>query len=80
MTMFQKYNRDPELPRERRFPNLSGLLKLVGIGVAILILFTIVIRVTRIEAGHVGVEINLAGNQRGASEIPIRTGWVFIVR
>lgn len=77
MTMFQKYNRDPELPRERRFPNLSGLLKLVGIGVAILILFTIVIRVTRIEAGHVGVEINLAGNQRGASEIPIRTGWVF---
>jgi regulator of protease activity HflC (stomatin/prohibitin superfamily) len=24
----------------------------------------------------VGVQINLAGNQRGASEIPVRTGWV----
>ena len=23
-----------------------------------------------------GVEINLAGKQRGASEIPVRTGWV----
>ena len=33
-------------------------------------------RITRIEAGHVGVEINLAGRQRGASEIPVRTGWV----
>jgi regulator of protease activity HflC (stomatin/prohibitin superfamily) len=25
----------------------------------------------------VGIEINLAGSQRGPSEIPIRTGWVF---
>jgi regulator of protease activity HflC (stomatin/prohibitin superfamily) len=33
--------------------------------------------VTRIEAGFVGIEINLAGSQRGASEIPVRTGWVF---
>ena len=33
--------------------------------------------VTRIEAGYVGIEINLAGSQRGASEIPVRTGWVF---
>jgi regulator of protease activity HflC (stomatin/prohibitin superfamily) len=36
----------------------------------------VLLRVTRIEAGHVGVEINLAGQQRGASQIPIRTGWV----
>jgi len=33
------------------------------------------VRITRIEAGHVGVEINLAGRQRGAWEIPVR-GWV----
>ena len=32
--------------------------------------------VTRIEAGYVGIEVNLAGSQRGASEIPVRTGWV----
>jgi regulator of protease activity HflC (stomatin/prohibitin superfamily) len=56
------------------------LLKLgaIGIGVilVLLVLGVFLLRVTRIEAGHVGVEINLAGKQRGASEIPVRTGWV----
>ena len=33
--------------------------------------------ITRIEAGFVGIEVNLAGSQRGASEIPVRTGRVF---
>jgi len=28
------------------------------------------VSITRIEAGYVGVEVNLAGSQRGASEIP----------
>lgn len=42
----------------------------------ILLVFGVfLVRVTRIEAGHVGVEINLAGKQRGASEIPVRNGW-----
>jgi regulator of protease activity HflC (stomatin/prohibitin superfamily) len=36
-----------------------------------------IVRVTRVGAGYVGIEINLAGSQRGAQEIPIRTGWVF---
>jgi regulator of protease activity HflC (stomatin/prohibitin superfamily) len=56
------------------------LLKFAGIGVGVLIVLLLLgvflLRVTRIEAGHVGVEINLAGKQRGASEIPVRTGWV----
>ncbi len=56
------------------------LLKFAGIGigalVVLLLLGVFLLRVTRIEAGHVGVEINLAGKQRGASEIPVRTGWV----
>jgi hypothetical protein len=56
------------------------LLKYAAIGAGLLILLVVLssalIRVTRIEAGHVGVEINLAGQQRGASEIPVRTGWV----
>jgi len=38
---------------------------------------SILLRATRIEAGYTGIEVNLAGSQRGASEIPIRTGWVF---
>jgi regulator of protease activity HflC (stomatin/prohibitin superfamily) len=45
--------------------------------IAFLIISSFLVRVTRIEAGHVGIEINLAGSQRGPSEIPIRTGWVF---
>jgi regulator of protease activity HflC (stomatin/prohibitin superfamily) len=60
-------------------PPIPGLRTLV-IGAVVLILIVLVlsfvVRVTRIEAGHVGVEINLAGSQRGASEIPVRTGWV----
>ena len=60
-------------------PVIPGLRNLVILGAAILVilvLLSLVVRVTRIEAGHVGVEINLAGSQRGASEIPVRTGWV----
>ena len=61
-------------------PNWSSL-KLVIIGVlavlGVLFFFTTLARVTRIEAGYVGVEVNLAGAQRGAADIPVRTGWVF---
>lgn len=49
---------------------------LVVLVIAGIVLLNIV-RVTRIGAGYVGVEINLAGSQRGAQDIPIRTGWVF---
>ncbi len=42
-----------------------------------LIFFNYVAAVTRIGAGYVGVEVVLSGSQRGASEIPVRTGWVF---
>ena len=62
-------------------PGLFRLLKWVAIGVAgivaVLFFFNSVVNVTRIEAGYEGVEINLAGSQRGAADIPIRTGWVF---
>jgi regulator of protease activity HflC (stomatin/prohibitin superfamily) len=48
----------------------------VGAVLVLLILGVFLLRVTRIEAGYVGVEVSLAGKQRGASEIPVRTGWV----
>jgi len=48
----------------------------VGVLLVLLVLGMFLLRVTRIEPGHVGVQINLAGSQRGASEIPVRTGWV----
>ena len=62
--------------RPARNRNVKWLLLGVGVLLLLLVLGTFVTRATRIEAGHVGVEINLAGHQRGASDIPIRTGWV----
>src|ERR1700687_1999075 len=60
-------------------PAIPGLRNLIIGAVAVLVVIlalSFITRITRIEAGHVGVEINLAGSQRGASEIPVRTGWV----
>ena len=45
--------------------------------VAAVIFFHYIAAVTRIGAGYVGIEIFLSGSQRGPSEIPIKTGWVF---
>lgn len=74
-TIFGRDEREPKTYRMMHLPLRSiGILALVIIGV---ILLLSIFRVTRIGAGYVGVEINLAGSQRGASEIPIRTGWVF---
>ena len=63
----------------RSFP-----MKFIKLGAAVigalilaLIFFNYVASITRIGAGYVGVEIVLSGSQRGPSEIPIRTGWVF---
>jgi regulator of protease activity HflC (stomatin/prohibitin superfamily) len=44
--------------------------------VFLLIIVVNVVSVTRIGAGFVGVEVNLAGSQRGAQDLPVRTGWV----
>lgn len=32
---------------------------------------------TRVDAGYVGIEVDLAGSQRGVQDLPIKTGWVF---
>jgi regulator of protease activity HflC (stomatin/prohibitin superfamily) len=52
------------------------LLRGIGIVLALLVIGNWVLSITRIEAGYTGIEVNLAGSQRGASQIPIRTGWV----
>ena len=63
------------------FRGNAGLIaRLAVVALAAIILVTVVlniVHVTRINAGYVGVEVNLAGTQRGAQDIPIRTGWVF---
>src|ERR1700722_16485411 len=50
---------------------------LAALLVAAVIFFNYIAAVTRIGAGYVGIEIFLSGSQRGPSEIPIKTGWVF---
>jgi len=59
------------------FPYLRWLVIGVVALFGLLFLFNAIVKVTRIDAGYVGVEINLAGTQRGAADIPMRTGWVF---
>src|ERR1700681_3281002 len=78
MGMFNKGGgRDDAVFEMRRDGPLIKLGALViGVILVLALLGVFLVRVTRIEAGHVGVEINLAGKQRGASEIPVRTGWV----
>ncbi len=82
MSIYQQNNepmRGIVMPSMPQLP--TNLLKLVAIVIAsiigLLLFFNYVFSVTRIGAGYTGVEILLSGSQRGASEIPIRTGWVF---
>jgi regulator of protease activity HflC (stomatin/prohibitin superfamily) len=50
---------------------LFGILLLLG--VIIISAYTL----TRIDAGHVGIRVKLAGSARGVQDIPVVTGWVF---
>jgi len=71
----RRVDTEAQAERMRGFAKIGGtivLLALFG-----LFFFNYVASVARIGAGYVGVEVVLSGSQRGASEIPIRTGWVF---
>jgi regulator of protease activity HflC (stomatin/prohibitin superfamily) len=78
MDMFRKGGGrdDAEFEMKRAAPFLKLGVIAIGVILVLLVMGLFLLRVTRIEPGHVGVQINLAGNQRGASEIPVRTGWV----
>ena len=78
MTIFNRGGMHEDAPFEMRRAGPLMKYAAMGVGAFLVLLFVSVflIRLTRIEAGHVGVEINLAGKQRGASEIPVLTGWV----
>ncbi|HEX3470245.1 MAG TPA: SPFH domain-containing protein [Silvibacterium sp.] len=59
----------------KRFLKMGAVVVAVLVGA--LIFFNYIAAITRIGAGYVGVEVLLSGSQRGPSEIPIKTGWVF---
>jgi regulator of protease activity HflC (stomatin/prohibitin superfamily) len=83
--MFANFNSPVMTPKDRDYDAQAQTIRnLVKYGVSAVVFLLLVIfffnyiaSITRIGAGYVGVEIVLSGSQRGASEIPIRTGWVF---
>ncbi len=81
MSLYQQNEpmRTINLPNMPQLPGRLIKLALLAIAglIALLIFFNYIFAITRIGAGFTGVEILLSGSQRGASEIPIRTGWVF---
>ncbi len=44
--------------------------------VALVVLFAGCSMTTRVDAGHVGIRVRLAGSDRGVSDTPVVTGWV----
>src|ERR1700742_3278477 len=69
------WNHDDVRSFSTKFVKLGAAL--AGLLILALIFFNYIASITRIGAGYVGAEIMLSGSQRGPSEIPIRTGWVF---
>src|SRR6202790_3325106 len=76
MGTFRRGGGGGEVEMRKAPPFLKLGVIAIGVLLVVLLMGLFLVRVTRIEPGHVGVQINLAGNQRGASEIPVRTGWV----
>src|SRR5262249_54618335 len=62
---------------DRGFRFALRLVAALGLLIVGLWLLFSIVNVTRVHPGFVGVEVSLAGSQRGAREIPVRTGWVF---
>jgi regulator of protease activity HflC (stomatin/prohibitin superfamily) len=66
----KKISFDPESGGTTLRRIVLGILILVGIG------FLLDATLMRIDAGHVGIKVKLAGSARGVQDIPVVTGWV----
>lgn len=58
---------------------MNKTIKLL-VGAAIALLFSIMFvscTTTRVDVGHVGLKVKLAGSDRGVQDMQIKTGWVF---
>jgi regulator of protease activity HflC (stomatin/prohibitin superfamily) len=49
----------------------------VFLGAVLLFWFVGCATTTRVDAGHVGIRVKLAGDERGVQNMEIKTGWVF---
>lgn len=59
--------------------NVRGLLAAVVLGLGMMVLLT-TRGCSRIEPGHVGIKVKLAGSDRGVQNQTVLTGWVFFNR
>ena len=66
----KKISFDPETSGGLLRKLVLGILILVGVG------FLLDATLMRIDAGHVGIKVKLAGSSRGVQDIPVVTGWV----
>ncbi|HVW27867.1 MAG TPA: prohibitin family protein [Polyangiaceae bacterium] len=69
-------------PSKIQFDKEADIVRLVRrvlVAAVALVAFFVVTSatVTRIDAGHVGIRVRLAGSARGVQDIPVVTGWVF---
>lgn len=57
----------------------QSLIKRLAIAIALIIGSIVVFSscAARVDAGHVGIRVKLAGSSRGVDDIPVVTGWVF---
>lgn len=51
---------------------------LAGAAAVALLFFVGCSTVHRVDAGHVGIKVRLAGSSRGVQDMPVVTGWVFV--
>jgi regulator of protease activity HflC (stomatin/prohibitin superfamily) len=60
-------------------PSSASLIKRVVIAVVVVVIAVIAFSscAARVDAGHVGIRVKLAGSSRGVDDIPVVTGWVF---
>jgi regulator of protease activity HflC (stomatin/prohibitin superfamily) len=49
-----------------------------AVGAFALLFFVGCTTVHRVDAGHVGIKVRLAGSSRGVQDMPVVTGWVFV--
>ena len=54
----------------------TARLALLGLALVIGVVVLGAVTLTRIDAGHVGIRVKLAGSDRGVQDIPTVTGWV----
>lgn len=71
------YTSRSKAARQNETSKKSIVLKTFGIVfIGIIISFVQPFAVERVDAGHVGIKVNLTGDDRGVSQIEYKTGWV----